>query len=124
MDNAVDDGAVAQPIAGAGLGQQVGRQAHVLHATRDVDVAVARADQAGREHDGLEAGAAHLVDGQSPHLGREAPMDGCLARRRLPGAAGHHTAHQGFIDNGRIDGGTPDRLPDGHRAKAGRRHGG
>ena len=42
VDDGVDQLAVAQPVAEAGVGQQVGREVHVFHAAGDEEVALAR----------------------------------------------------------------------------------
>ena len=51
-----------------------------------------------REHHGLHARAAHLVDGRGAGGGGDLRADGGLARGRLAEAGGQHAAHDHFVD--------------------------
>ncbi len=68
----VDDLLVAEPVAGASAGQQVGRSRHRLHPAGDDDVGLAGADGEVGEMEGVEAREADLVDG-----GRRHASSGC-----------------------------------------------
>ena len=61
-DHGVEELTVAESIALAGFGEQVGRTAHALHAAGDDQRRVAGADRLVGEHDGFQARAADLVD--------------------------------------------------------------
>ncbi|MNH37795.1 hypothetical protein D3C79_987460 [compost metagenome] len=64
---------------------------------------------------GLEAGAAELVQGHGRHRERQAGEDGGLARRVLAGACGEHLAHDHFIDLLALESGLGQQLAD-HRS--------
>ena len=91
-DGRVDELAVAEPVAEARLRQQVRRLVHRLHAARDDDLGVARADLGGGEHDRLQARAADAVDrrraGRVGQSGARAPPGAPAPGRRPPGAPG------------------------------------
>ena len=59
----VDEAAVAHSIAAASAIEEIGCVAHAFHAAGDDDFGAACKKQIVRQHDGLHAGAAHLVDG-------------------------------------------------------------
>ena len=61
VDHGIDRLLIAVLPARAYTEEQVGRPAHALHAAGQDQVGVAGADGLGRQHDRLEAGAAHLV---------------------------------------------------------------
>ena len=83
-DHRVDERRVphAQPFARAR--QQVRAVAHRLHAAGDGDVDVADGDALGGEHDRLESGAAHLVDGERGDVIGQPAAERRLPRRVLP----------------------------------------
>src|SRR6201999_181420 len=67
----------------AGVGQQVGRLAHRLHATGDGDLEVAGADRLVGQAEGPHARGAYLVDRLRGALLRDAALDLGLARGDL-----------------------------------------
>ncbi len=72
--------------------------AHVLRAAGDDAGGVARANSlAGKRH-GLEAGAAHLVDGECGDRVRQARAKGCLPRGGLPRARPARRSREHFVD--------------------------
>src|SRR5690606_375217 len=83
VHHAVDQLAVAHALAGTGVRQQMGGQAHGLLAAGDHDLRIAAADGLRSKMDRLESGAADLVDVQCRHAVRQATMNGRLARRVL-----------------------------------------
>ena len=74
-----------------------------------------------REHHGLEARAADLVDGERGHVIGESALERRLPRRRLADAARHDVAHDAFVDHRRLDARARDRLAHDHGAQFGRR---
>ena len=66
QDHGVKKFSVAESIAFAGLGEQVGRAAHALHAAGHDQRRVAGANRLVGEHDGFQARAADLVDRERP----------------------------------------------------------
>jgi hypothetical protein len=62
-------------------GQQIGRIAHRLHAASHRNLDVAGGDALCRQHDGLEPGAADLVDGQRGDVIRQPAVQRGLAWR-------------------------------------------
>jgi hypothetical protein len=86
-DHRVDQLPVAHALAVARVRQHVRRHAHALLAPGDHDLRVAVADGLRREHHGLEARAAHLVDGHRRHRVRQAALDDGLARGFWPAPA-------------------------------------
>ena len=88
----------AELRAGARTIEQVRRVGHRLHAAGDDDVGRAGLDQIVREHHGLHARAAHLVDGRGAGGGGDLRADGGLARGRLAEAGGQHAAHDHVVD--------------------------
>jgi hypothetical protein len=74
---------------------------------------IARLDGLGREHHGLEAGAAHLVDGECRDGAGDPGVDQRLARGGLPRPALQHVAedhlvHRGPLHPGALEGGADD----------------
>ena len=102
-DHGIDDLRVAHAQAGACAGQNVGRQAHVLHAAGDDHFGIAAADRLHGQMHGLEARAAYLVQRHGRYGVGQAGLDRGLARGVLPGAGGEHMAEDDFIDLGRVD---------------------
>ncbi|MDT4818636.1 hypothetical protein FQZ97_517340 [compost metagenome] len=83
LDHAVDQFGVAHAQAGARGGHDVRGEAHVLLAAGDDHPGVAAADRLGRQVQGLEAGAADLVQGHGRHRMGQAGEEGGLACRVL-----------------------------------------
>ena len=94
----VDQLHVAELHALAGLRQEVRGLGHRLHAAGDDDVELAGPDQLVGQRDRVDAGQAHLVDGQRRHGHRDAALDGRLAGRDLAGAGLQHLAHDHVLD--------------------------
>ena len=125
VDHGVDDLLVAVLPAGPGAEQQIGRLAHAFHAAGDDQVGVAGPDGLGRQHDRLEARAAHLVDREggdgvgSPALRAACragfwPTPACSTLPMMTSStrdAGHVRASQGFGDRDRTRAGAPARRP-------------
>ena len=109
----VDQGAVAEAVAGARTGQQVGRLGHRLHAARHHDVGVAGADHLVGQVDRVEPGEAHLVDGVGRDGHGDAGLHGRLAGRDLALAGEDHLPHQHVVDLVGRHPGTRQRLRDG-----------
>ena len=82
---------------------------------RDLDVA--GRDALRREHDRLEAGAAHLVDRQRGDVLAEAALERRLPGRVLAVARLDDVAHDALVDGGGIDPGAGDRFAHRHRAE-------
>ena len=72
------------------------------------------------EHDGLEARAADLVDGERGDTVGEAAAQRRLPRGILAEPRGHDVAHDAFVDDRRVDAGAAHRLGDDERAELGR----
>ncbi|CRP52210.1 hypothetical protein PAERUG_P5_London_26_VIM_2_01_09_02983 [Pseudomonas aeruginosa] len=119
LDHAVDQLRMAHAQAGAGAGHDVGRQAHVLLAAGDDHLGVAAADRLGAQVQGLEAGAADLVQGHGRHADRQAGLDRRLARRVLPGPGGEHLAEDDFVDLAGIETGLFEQAADYRGAQLG-----
>ena len=99
------------------FGNDVRAVAHRLHAAGDGDVDVAGLDALLREHHGLEARAAHLVDGERGDVIGEAALERRLPRRRLADAARDDVAHDAFVDDGGIDARARHRFAHDHGAE-------
>ena len=89
--------AVAEAVAGARLGQQVGGVGHRFHAAGDHDLVAAGEDEIVGQHGGLHARAAHLVDRGAAGRQRQAGAERGLAGGRLPEAGGQHAAHDHLL---------------------------
>ena len=94
----VDQGAVAVAVPGSGLGKEVRRLRHRLHATGNDDLGVTCLDHLVRQVDGVEAGEAHLVDrcGRNGH--RDAGVHCGLPGGDLSGAGLQHLTHEDVVD--------------------------
>src|SRR6266849_35624 len=88
---------IAQPVSFARLGQQIRSVGHRFHSARDHDLAVAGLDRLRAERNCLQSGAADLVDGHRPHLGRQSAIERRLPRRVLSQTGGDHVAHDALI---------------------------
>jgi len=84
----VDDAIMTGAVTAARLGQQIGRVAHALHAAGDDDPGGAGIDDVMRQHRGLHAGAADLVDGGGAGRIRQFGAARGLPRRSLTLSAG------------------------------------
>ena len=120
VDHRVDDLAGAHAPAFPRVRQQVGSAAHRLHAAGDDDVHVADGDALGGEHHRLQAGAAHLVDGQRRDVVGQAAAKRGLSRGVLSETGADHVAHDALVDQGRIDARATNRFGDDERAELGR----
>ena len=79
----VDQRHVAEAVAGAGAGQQVGGLGHRLHAAGHHDLGVAGLDHLVGQVDGVEPREADLVDGRRRHGHRDPGLHRRLAGRDL-----------------------------------------
>jgi hypothetical protein len=89
-DHGVDHPGIAHAEAVARAIQHVRRQAHRFLAAGDDEIGVAAGDRLRAQHGGLEARAAHLVDGHRGHHVGQPGLDRRLARRVLAHAGGQH----------------------------------
>ena len=117
----VDQGAVAEPVAGAGAGEQVGRLGHRLHAAGHHDVGVAGVDEEVGQVDGVEARQADLVDGGGRHGDRDAGLGRGLAGGDLAGPGLDDLPHEDVVDALGCDPGALEGAGDGEAAEV---HGG
>ena len=97
-DHGVDQFAVAQAIAGAGLGQQVGGGRHVLRAAGHDHCGLAALDGLRGQHHRFQTRAAHLVDRGGADGDGQAGADGRLPGDVLAQARADHVAEDHFID--------------------------
>src|SRR5579859_6783971 len=121
MDRGIDQLAIAEPVATAGLRQQVRATGHVFHATRHNDACRTAGEQGMRQHDGLKPAASHFINRQATNLIGQSCTQPCLTGRCLPQASADDIAHDTFINTGRIDPGARDRCTDCTGAKIRRR---
>ena len=112
VDHRVDDLAVAEAESFADARQQVRAVAHGLHAARDHDVDVAGGDPLRRQHHGLQAGAAHLVDRERRDMVRQSAAKRRLPCGILPEPRADDVPHDAFVDDGGIDAGAAHRFGD------------
>jgi hypothetical protein len=119
LDHAVDDCLVAELHAAAHSVVVVRRVGHRLLPAGDDDLTIARLDRLRREHHGLEARAAHFVDGQRRDRRRNPRLEHRLPARRLTDAALNDVAHDHFFDVVECDTGTLHRGANRLRAKFG-----
>ena len=117
VHHGVDQGGVADPEAGPGAGQQVGRLCHGLHAAGHDDLGVTGADHLVGQVDGVEAREADLVDGVGRDRHRDAALHRGLAGRDLALAGQDHLAHEHVVDLVGRHAGPPQRLGDGEAAQ-------
>ncbi|CRQ64192.1 Acetyl-CoA acetyltransferase [Pseudomonas aeruginosa] len=128
----LDAGQVDEVILGqvltAGSGQNPARQA-AIKAGLPVGVPAMtlnkvcgsglKALHLGAQVQGLEAGAADLVQGHGRHADRQAGLDRRLARRVLPGPGGEHLAEDDFVDLAGIETGLFEQAADYRGAQLG-----
>src|SRR5690606_15969682 len=81
VDHGVDHCPVTHALAVAAVGNNVGRLAHAFLAAGNHHLGVATTDCLDRHVNGLETGAANLVDGHGRHRSGYPSVDGGLARR-------------------------------------------
>ena len=110
----------ARPV----LVHDVGGPGHGLHAAGDDDIGGAGLQRIMGHGGGLEARAAHLVDGGGLDVLAEARAERGLTGRSLAEAGGQDAAHEDLIDLGRIDLGAFDSGLDGLGAEVGGLHAG
>ena len=122
QEHVVQNLAVAHAVAAARAVEQIGGVRHALHAAGDHDVGRARRDEVVREHDGLHAGAAHLVDGGAGRRFRQARAERGLAAGRLALACREHAAEDHFFDVIARESRPLDGGPDRGGAELGRLH--
>ena len=84
VSHGVDDRTVADALAPASVGEQVGSIAHRLHAPGDDEAGLSEAHRPVGHGDGSHTGQAHLVDRCGGNGHRYACLDRCLAARYLP----------------------------------------
>src|SRR5579864_8971487 len=83
MYNGIDHLGITHAIAGARLGQQVGRITHTLHAPGHERLGIPSANSLGREHNSLESRATDFVDSKGRKIVGQTSMNSRLARRSL-----------------------------------------
>jgi hypothetical protein len=110
---------VTELTAGALVGQQMRRIGHRLHAAGHHDVELAGPDQLVGQGDRVQAGEAHLVDGESRRRHRDSGRDGRLPGRDLAAAGLQDLAHDHVLDAGGIETGPGQRGGDGVPAERG-----
>ena len=79
----VHHGLVAQSVSIPRLRQQVGCLAHALRAAGDADPGLVGRDQEGRMKDGMQPGAADVIDGNGARRRKEARLECRLPDRSL-----------------------------------------
>ena len=121
MNHEVLDLAVAHAQAVAQPWQRVRRVAHGLHAAGHDDLGIAQPHRLRRQHHGLQAGAADLVDRECADRVGEPGLEGRLPRRRLAQAGRDDVAENAFVDLRGIQPGARDRLAHREGAQVGRR---
>ncbi len=92
---------------------------HGLHAARDDDVELARADQLVGQGDRVEAGQTDLVDRQGGDVHRDAALDGGLAGGDLAAPGLEDLAHDHVADLVASDPGALQRGLDREAAEVG-----
>ena len=97
-DHGVLKGARIHAIAETSLVEQVRGGGHVFHATDDHDFGVAVIDHGGRHIEGLEAGAAEVIQCRSGHLIGETGISGRLTGRILAEAGLDDVAEEHFVN--------------------------
>ena len=97
-DHGIDHLPVAHALAVARVVEHMGRKAHVFLPPGHHDLAVAPRYGLRRQHDGLEARAAHRVDGERWGFLGDTGLHRGLARRILAHASGQHLPHDDFPD--------------------------
>ena len=106
FDHLIDEGGVAHAVTGAGLGNQVGSQAHVLHTTRHDHLGIAGFDLGSGLVHAFHARAAHDVKSVGRDFFGQAGGDSGFAGRVLTQAGLQHVPHDDFLDVTGIDAGS------------------
>ena len=112
VDHGVHQLAVVEPVAGAGLPEDVGGPGHVLHAAGHYDLVLPGLDRVGGDAYGLEARPAHLVDRHGAGLVGYSRLDGRLPGGVLAQAGPEDVAHDDLLDLRGVNLGPADRLGD------------
>ena len=94
-------------VAPAGLGQGHGHHAHVFLTAGQHHLCLSGHDRLGAKRDGLEAGAADLVDGEGGGFLGDSGLDHGLAGRVLALAGLEDVAHDDLINGDLSGGGIP-----------------
>src|SRR5690606_11429266 len=118
-DQPVDELLVAEFHTAAVAEQVVRRVRHRLHAACDHDLRVTGPDRLGRQHDRLQAGAAHAAHGHRADGVRHATPQRCLPRRRLAQARRDHVAEDHVLDVRGVDAAALQRCADRDRTELG-----
>jgi hypothetical protein len=113
----VEDAVVADAVAAAGLGQQVGRVGHAFHAAGHHHLRAAGQQHVVREHGRAHARAAHLAQGDGAGALGQAALETGLARRGLALAGHQAVAEDHFVHLSGLDAGALDRGLDGRAAQ-------
>ena len=121
VDHLVLEDAVAHAVAGAGFGDQVRGQAHVLHTTGEHDFSRAGFDGVGGHVQGFGAGGADHVERPGVDVFGNAGEKGRLAGRVLALTGLKDVAHDDFFDLFGVDAGPLEGFDHGDGAKLARR---
>ena len=109
----------AEFVPGAGARQQVRGPRHRLHAAGHHDLELARPDQLRGQRDRVQAGQAHLVDGDRGHGHRDAGRHRGLPRRDLARPGLQHLAHDHVLRVGAGEAAAFQRRLDDDAAQVG-----
>ena len=93
-EHMIEQFAITQAVAAAGLGQEVGCIAHALETAGNGNATTAGQDMVMREHRGFHPGATHFVDGGAGCAHGQAGSQCCLSGRGLTKSRRQDTAHQ------------------------------
>ena len=118
----IDHLGVAQAGAEARLRDEIRGLGHRLHAAGHDDLDLAGADELVGQGDRIEAGQAHLIDGDGRHLLRDATFDGRLTGCDLARAGLQDLAHDHVVDVFALDAGTLEGRADGVSSEGHSRH--
>jgi hypothetical protein len=119
LDHGVDEGAVAHAQTLTEAGHEVRGVAHRFHAPGNGNLDVTGRDALGREHHGLQAGSADLVDRQRRDVVGQSAVERRLARGVLAVACLDDVAHEAFVHARRIDAGASNGFAHGHGTELG-----
>ena len=121
IGHVVPDRDVAVLVARPAVHQQMRGPRHGLLTTRHYDVELTGADQLVGQGDGIDAGQAHLVDGQRGHVPADAGTHRGLAGGHLSGPRGEHLSHDHVLDQRSRDSRLLQSPADGDGAQVGAR---
>src|SRR5262249_5201464 len=110
---------VAHPVTTARLRARVRRVGHQLETAGNGDLDVAGTDLICGHHDGLQGGAAHLVDRYRRSANGYAGAERCLPCGSLPQPGGQHVAHDHFLNVGTVHSRRLEGSFDGSAAQLG-----